>query len=80
MKLLISQNKLNTLKVYPNPAVNELNVVLTSENSTVTVYNSLGMIVDEVTVTGNTHKFDVSSYASGIYFVKTVDSVAKFIK
>ncbi len=76
----IQQNAVNTLKVYPNPAVNELNVVLTRENSTVAIYNSVGMKMEEVTVTGTEHKFNISSYASGIYFVKTEDSVVKFIK
>jgi hypothetical protein len=76
----IQQNAVNTLRVYPNPAVNELNVVLTRENSTVAIYNSVGMKMEEVTVTGTEHRFNISGYASGIYFVKTEDSVAKFIK
>ncbi len=37
----ISQKTVNTLKVYPNPAVNELNVVLSSDNSTVSIYNGV---------------------------------------
>ncbi len=76
----IAPHQVNTLKVYPNPAVNELNVVLTRENTTVSIYNSVGMKMDEVMVTGTEHRFNISSYAAGIYFVKTDNSVAKFVK
>ncbi len=76
----ISQQSVTTLKVYPNPAVNELNVVLTSENSTVSIYNSVGQKMDQVLVSGSEYKFDISNYTAGIYFVKAGTSIAKFVK
>jgi hypothetical protein len=76
----IARNSVNTLKVYPNPAVNELNVVVSQPGVTVSIFNSVGMRMDEVVVTGTEHRFNISSYASGIYFVKTGDQVAKFVK
>lgn len=75
----ISQKSVNTLKVYPNPAVNELTVELSSEG-TVSIYNSVGQKMDEVFVSASQYTFDISSYATGIYFVKTDNSIAKFIK
>ena len=76
----ISQSTINTIVVYPNPAVNELNVVLTQENGRISIYNSVGMKMDEVIVTGTSHKFDISNYAAGVYFVKTDNLVSKFVK
>ncbi len=76
----VRQSSVNTITVYPNPADNELNVVLTSENSTVTIYNNVGMKMDEVIVKGTEHRFDISSYAPGIYFVRTEGAVSKFVK
>jgi hypothetical protein len=76
----IEDKFVSTLKVYPNPAVNELNVELTTDNSLVTIYNSVGAKMTEVRVSGTHHSFDISEYASGIYFVKTGELVAKFIK
>jgi hypothetical protein len=76
----ISQQSVETLRVYPNPAVNELNVVLTSENTRVSIYNGVGQKLDEVVVSGTQYKFDISSYAAGIYFVKTDHAVARFVK
>jgi hypothetical protein len=76
----VEQHRVNTLKLYPNPAVNELNIVLTEENSTISIYNSLGQRVEVVNVSGTEYRLDVSSYERGIYFVRTGDLVAKFIK
>lgn len=76
----IEEHDVNTLMVYPNPAVNELNVVVTVENSTVTIYNSVGMIMEQTVLTGTEYIFDISDFASGIYFVRTGNAVAKFVK
>ncbi len=76
----VPEQSAGTLKVYPNPAVSELNVVLTRENSTVSIYNSVGMKMDEVLVRGTEHRFDISAYAAGIYFVRTDNAVSKFVK
>lgn len=76
----ISQQSVEMLKLYPNPAVNELNVVLSSDNTTVSIYNAVGQRMEQVVVSGTEHKFDISSYAAGIYFVKTGTSIAKFVK
>jgi hypothetical protein len=76
----ISQKSVETLSVYPNPAVNELNVVLTSENTRVSIYNGVGQKMIELVVSGTEYKFDISSYAAGIYFVKTETAIAKFVK
>ncbi len=73
-------NTLTPLKVYPNPAVDELYVELPSGESTISIYNSVGMKMDEVRVSGAKYIFDISSYAAGIYFVRTEQSVARFVK
>ena len=76
----IEQHRVNTLKLYPNPAVSELNIVLTEVNSTVGIYNSVGQKIEEVIVSGTEYRLDVSSYERGIYFVRSGNLVAKFIK
>lgn len=71
-----------TLNVYPNPANDILNVSLTgvSSKTRVAIYNSVGLKMEEVEVVGNHHAFDVSKYASGLYFVKSNDQVVKFVR
>lgn len=77
----LSSKLAQTVNVYPNPVVNELNVSFTTPKATVALYNSLGRKVQEVFVNGSQVKVDVSSYASGVYFVKVNnDKVVKFVK
>jgi uncharacterized protein YjdB len=76
----IEQYRADVLKLYPNPAVNELIVELSTVGATVSIYNSVGQKLEEVNVSGNRYSFDISGYAKGIYFVKTGRMVAKFIK
>jgi hypothetical protein len=76
----ISPTRVNELKVYPNPAINELTVELGMEHSLVSIFNSVGQKMDEVLVSGTEYRFDISGYPSGLYFVRTEHAVSKFIK
>ncbi len=76
----VSIPTVESFKVYPNPAVNELNVVLNSVNTKVSIYNGLGVKMDEVVVPGTRYTFNVSSYANGLYFVKANNAIVKFLK
>jgi len=69
-----------SFKVYPNPAVRNLTVELNAPNTRVTIYNSLGVKMEEALVPGTRHTFDVSSYTKGLYFVKAGNVVVKFLK
>ena len=77
----ISDNKTSTVKIYPNPVKDILNVVLNAANTKLTIYNSLGSKISEYFSYENTAGIDVSQYAPGVYILKTDDgSVVKFIK
>jgi len=78
----IKDRKTASVKLYPNPAVNELKVSQIPANSKILIYNSLGKKLTETIVKGSSETtFDVSSYPHGIYFVKVNNNVAqKFIK
>lgn len=59
------------IKIYPNPAVGELNI---ENNSTqllqFTLYNSVGEKIIDKTLTDKTSVIDLSSYSADIYFYK----------
>jgi hypothetical protein len=76
----IAQNSLESFKVYPNPAVSKLHIDLSTPNTLVVIYNSVGVKMEEVTVPGTHHMFDVSRYTKGLYFVKANGAVVKFVK
>jgi hypothetical protein len=81
LNLKVSDNNVITVSIYPNPVVDQLTVNLSSTNSKVAIYSSLGSKMEEVLVKGNRTTFNVSSYARGVYFIKVNnDTVVKFVK
>ncbi len=77
----ISDNKTSTIRIYPNPVNDILNVVLNQRNTKLTIYNSLGCKIDEFISYENTAEIDVSHYSPGVYLLSSGDgSVVKFVK
>ena len=76
---------MNSFSIYPNPAVDQLNV--SGENmQTIELYNALGqLIVTENPVTGNFSMVPVGNLSPGIYMLRVVSNdgtaaVRKFVK
>ncbi len=74
----IRESALNSdFSLYPNPATDKLNVVLTNkkaENVSVKIFNNLGQLVKTVAVGNATdinNQIDLAGLNSGIYVVKT---------
>ena len=68
----------NHMSLYPNPAVNQLNVTL-NKNAEVTVYNIMGQAVMNVEGRAGVNTLDISSLTSGIYFISAGNDTQKFI-
>lgn len=72
-----------TFGVYPNPAINTLNII-NATSANVMIYNFNGQLVKEVQLAGNQSSIDVSTLKSGIYIIKAVTEeglhTARFIK
>lgn len=82
---VLKANDLNKsiTRVYPNPVGNakKLYVELSTINSKVAIFNSVGQKLMETKANGYKVSFDVSSLRQGLYFIKTDDgAVQKFIK
>jgi len=74
------QNSLSQIIFYPNPVVSELNVQFSAkENYTLTIYNGMGGVVYNATISGAV-KISVSGLSDGIYYLKSGSSSCKFIK
>lgn len=62
-----------SLKVYPNPAFNILNIELSDnfhEDTPIVIYDGLGRVVREIVIQGKQQKIDVSNWKPGIYFLR----------
>ena len=66
------------MTVYPNPAVDQLNVTL-SKNAEITVYNIMGQAIRTLEGRVGANTVDLSGLTSGVYFVKAGSDTQKFI-
>jgi len=68
----------NYISVYPNPAVDQLNITL-NKNAEVTVYNIMGQAVMTMEGRAGVNTLDISNLTSGIYFINAGNDTQKFI-
>lgn len=77
----IDENNINGLMVYPNPANDFVRLsAISGQLSVVKVYNTMGMLVDEIKVNSNEVMINVSDYTPGVYFFNIDGEVVKIIK
>ena len=68
----------NHMSLYPNPAVDQLNIVL-NKDAEITVYNIMGQAVMTMEGRAGANTLDITSLTSGIYFVNAGNDTQKFI-
>jgi hypothetical protein len=70
----ISENKQISMTVFPNPCINNLNIKIDeqgfSENRFLEIFNLAGEKIVQLQVEHSNIQLDVSTYPSGIYFIK----------
>lgn len=81
--VILGTNNVNDLdfSIYPNPAINSINISTTETIETIHIYSIQGILVKE---TNNNKTIDVSNLSNGIYFIEITSgkrkSVQKMIK
>ena len=74
----------DSLRIYPNPVVDEMAIESQQDINGIAIYNMTGAIVqpNRYVVNGNKAKINVSSLPAGVYFARINggNAVAKFIK
>lgn len=68
------------VEVYPNPANDVLNIQLGDNQSDVVVFNSIGQVVRRYDNVSGDMQINIADLKSGLYFVKTNDSITKIVK
>lgn len=66
----VSQNQIQNISLYPNPASEEFTVTSDSYLSKVNVYNAMGQLVESVSATTAKVKVNISDLETGVYLVK----------
>lgn len=72
----VEENKAEVLSVYPNPAKDVI-IIETAEGEAVSVYDATGHLVMQQVYVG---QLDVRGLEDGVYTVKTVNGIVKFMK
>ena len=69
----------NTLmNVYPNPAVDQLNITL-NQNADITVFNMVGQVVMTTEGHVGVNTINISNLTAGVYFVNAGSATTKFV-
>lgn len=66
--------------LYPNPAVESINISGVPTDANISVFNTNGMLISNMKADGDILSIDVADYKSGIYFIRINSDVVKFIK
>jgi CubicO group peptidase (beta-lactamase class C family) len=82
IQLGIAQVKKNTIPliVYPNPANDKITISGNNAFGNISIYNTLGEVVLQVTSKNNEEEIDISKLSSGFYFVRALNSIQKISK
>jgi len=80
----VNNNDLLGFSMYPNPAVNRLNISAKETIQNADIFNVLGKKVMSLDINKTSESIDVSNLTSGIYLVKYnvngTTGTAKFVK
>lgn len=77
----LSELEFASIKVYPNPTVDNINIGSSTSIDQIFVYNILGQEVINKSINSNNFNINISKFNKGAYFVKVVkDSESKVFK
>ncbi len=79
-KTITNEEVLNTIKIFPNPAMEYFIIQNVIPGEQVKILNLLGGVMKYQTSNGSELKFDIKDFRPGIYFVQTNNNVIKLVK
>lgn len=79
-ELGFGENNIEGLQLYPNPTANVLTISAAVDLNSVEIYSVLGERVSGSAIKGNVTTLDISSLASGTYFVKITSQNTSAVK
>jgi hypothetical protein len=82
--IIASAASLGNISIYPNPAVNELKISFNNGDDftgkPLLIYNHLGQVARQLTITRKEMSIDLSGLKSGVYFISFGGKAQKFMK
>ncbi|WP_178988172.1 T9SS type A sorting domain-containing protein [Winogradskyella schleiferi] len=82
--LSVSSHALNSIKLFPNPTKNQLNITSKTIINRLTIFDINGRLLSEIELSNSEYTLDVSTLTKGVYFLEIKSgeskSTKKFIK
>jgi PKD repeat protein len=69
-----------TLSLYPNPATTTIELASNEQLETVMIYNTLGTLVYQEKIQGNSAKISVNDFPKGVYLLRCNGMTKRFVK
>ena len=82
-EVIIKQDeiKIDNFKIYPNPVSQELNILLSTINNIISIYNLQGKLVKQSFFSANNCRLNITNLSSGMYVLEVKNNeVRKFQK
>jgi hypothetical protein len=76
----VNETITNETNVYPNPFIDQLNIISNNPIGLLILYNTLGEIIKYQTINNENYIINTSNLKNGAYFIKINDKVIKVIK
>lgn len=68
------------LEAYPNPATTQLNITCSANINTAQLYNELGQLIMEISVSDGYAEADISTLSAGMYIIRAGGEVVQWVK
>ncbi|MCK8521079.1 DUF5060 domain-containing protein [Aquimarina sp. D1M17] len=65
--------EISTIKTFPNPAINSINVSGVTNGATIKIFNSVGVLQKEVKFSDSQNTIDISELPSGYYILNVIE-------
>lgn len=75
----VDEEETTPMALYPNPANTSIRIVGIESNTTIEIYNSLGVRVKTLSV-GPDQEIDISELAAGFYMMRCGNVTLRFVK
>jgi len=76
----VQEQMQNSLKLYPNPASDFVNIMLAYRMPTITVYDYTGNIVMEEQVNNTSFRVNTSQFSPGVYLFRIIADEGMVVK
>lgn len=78
--IALKNSQLSTISLWPNPAQNFIHIFVPENNKSIEIMSMDGKIIKSLMADKNNINIDISTFSSGLYFIRYENTITKFIR